>query len=68
MLKQAKYYLPEACLETLYSSIVVEPYFRYCCSVWGACGVIEKTAFKNFKTEPLELLPTANLMLSADHL
>ena len=30
MLKQAKYYLPEACLKTLYSSIV-KPYFRYCC-------------------------------------
>ena len=32
MLKQTKYYLPEACLKALYSSIV-EPYFRYCCSV-----------------------------------
>ena len=34
MLKQAKCYLPKAVLKTLYSSIV-EPYFRYCCSVWG---------------------------------
>ena len=34
MLKQAKYYLPEACLKSLFSSIV-ERKFRYCCSVWG---------------------------------
>jgi len=34
MLKEAKYYLPEVFLKTLYSSIV-EPYFRYCCSFWG---------------------------------
>ena len=68
MLKQAKYFLPEVFLKTLYSSIVVEPYFRYCCSVWGTCGVTVKPTFKNFKTERLELSPTANLMLSADHL
>ena len=54
MLKQAKYYLPEACPKTLFSSIV-EPYFRYCCSVWGTYRVTEKTAIKNFKAERLEL-------------
>ena len=66
MLKQAKYYLPEAYLKTLYSSIA-EPNFRYCCSVFRTCGVTEKIAFKNFKTERLELSPTANLIFSADH-
>ena len=45
MLKLAKYYLPEACLKALYSSIV-EPYFRYCCSVWGMCGVTKKLPLK----------------------
>ena len=67
MLNQAKYYFPEASLKTLYSSIV-EPYFRYCCSVWGSCAVTKQTTFKHFKTKRLELSPTANLMLSADHL
>ena len=67
MLKQAKYYLPDVCLKTLYSSIV-EPYFRYCCSVGERVGLPNKTALKNFKTELLELSPTANFMLPADHL
>ena len=48
MLKQAKYYLPEACLKTRYSSIV-ETYFWYCCSVWGTCGATEKTRLQKFQ-------------------
>ena len=36
-LKHAKNILAIASLKTLYSSIV-EPHFRYCCSVWGCCG------------------------------
>ena len=48
MLKQTKYYLPEAYLKTLYSSIV-EPYFQYCCSVWGTCGVTEKNRLQKFQ-------------------
>ena len=34
-LKHAKTFLPESSLRSLYFSIV-EPHFRYCCSVWGA--------------------------------
>ena len=48
MLKHAKYYLPKASLKTLYSSIV-EPYFPYCCSLWGACGLMEKTRLQKFQ-------------------
>ena len=39
-LKHAKSFLPEETLRTMYTGIV-EPYFRYCCSVWGCCGVTE---------------------------
>ena len=39
-LKHAKNILPIASLKTLYSSIV-EPHFRYCCSVWGCCGTTD---------------------------
>ena len=35
LLKHAKTFLPESPLRSLYLSIV-EPQFRYCCSVWGA--------------------------------
>ena len=37
LLKHAKTFLPESSLRLLYFSIV-EPHFRYCCSVWGCCG------------------------------
>ena len=36
-LRHAKSFLPQASLETLYTGIV-EPHFRYCCSVWGCAG------------------------------
>ena len=35
--KYAKNILPIASVKVLYTSIV-EPHFRYCCSVWGCCG------------------------------
>ena len=37
-IKYAKKFLPSALLQLLYNSIV-EPHIRYCCSVWGSCGV-----------------------------
>ena len=36
-LKHAKSFLPKESLKTLYTGIV-EPHFRYCCSVWGCAG------------------------------
>ena len=39
-LKHAKKFLPGVTLENLYTGIV-EPHFRYCCSVWGCCGSSE---------------------------
>ena len=39
-LKHAKSLLPEETLKTMYTGIV-EPHFRYCCSVWGCCGLTE---------------------------
>ena len=39
-LKHAKSFLPKETLQTLYTGIV-EPHFRYCCSVWGCAGSSE---------------------------
>ena len=39
-LKHAKSFLPKETLKTLYTGIV-EPHFRYCCSVWGCAGSSE---------------------------
>ena len=40
ILKHAKIFLPFSALTSLYTSIV-EPHFRYCCSVWGCAGTTE---------------------------
>ena len=37
LLKHAKKFLPFSALTNLYTSII-EPHFRYCCSVWGCAG------------------------------
>ena len=38
MIQQAKNFLPLTTLQTMYKCIV-EPYFRFCCPVFGSCGV-----------------------------
>ena len=48
-LKHAKSFLPEKTLITMYTGIV-EPHFRYCCSLWGCCGLLRLTGYKNYKT------------------
>ena len=37
MLKYSKKYLSLLSIQCMYKSLV-EPYFRYCCPVWGSCG------------------------------
>ena len=37
MIRHAKQYLPLSVLQIKYRSMV-EPYFRFCCPVWGICG------------------------------
>ena len=39
-LKHAKSFLPKETLKTIYTGIV-EPHFRYCCSVWSCAGTTE---------------------------
>ena len=40
LLEACKKVLPRETLRTLYTGIV-EPHFRYCCSVWGCAGSTE---------------------------
>ena len=40
ILKHANKFLPFSVLTSLYT-ITVQPYFRYCCSVWGCAGTTE---------------------------
>ena len=47
MIRLVKNFLPLTTLQTLYKSIV-EPYFRFCCSVWGPCGVTALSKLQTF--------------------
>ena len=54
-LKYAKKFFPQETLSKMYRGIV-EPHFRYCCSVWGCCGKTQLDNLKNCKIELSELL------------
>ena len=45
-LRHAKSFLPKETLKNLYTGII-EPHFRYCCSVWGCVGLTELQKLQN---------------------
>ena len=53
-LKYAKKILPQETLSQIYSGIV-EPHFRYCCSVWGVVGSPEDLHYRSYKITLPEL-------------
>ena len=40
LIRYAKRFLPFESLKNLYTGLV-DPHFRYCCAVWGVCGLTE---------------------------
>ena len=54
-LKHAKSILPLETLNKLYAGIV-EPHFRYCCSVWGCCGVTEKNHLQKLQNRTARII------------
>ena len=65
-LKHAKTFLPQETLKTLYRGIV-EPHFRYCCSVWGCAGSTELNQLQKLQNRAARII-TAALIPQADHL
>ena len=59
LLKHAKRFLPQDTLKTLYTGIV-EPHFRFCCSVRGNCGTMEKNQLQ-------KLSRAARILTSSRH-
>ena len=66
-LRRAKSFLPLASLKTPYTGIV-EPHFRYCCSVCGCAGSTDINQLKSSRIVLLESLQIAALIPQADHL
>ena len=47
-LKYSRKFLPQNMLSEMYRGIV-EPHFRFCCSVWGCCGVTKLHALQKLQ-------------------
>ena len=58
-LKHAKSFLPKETLKTLYAGIV-EPHFRYCCSVWGCCGSMELDQLQKLQNRAARVITNSN--------
>ena len=54
-LKHAKSFLPKETLKTMYTSIV-EPNFRYCCSVWGFCDLTEIKRLQKLRNRAVRIV------------
>ena len=59
ILKHAKNFLPFSALTSLYTSIV-EPHFRYCCSVWGCAGTTEINRLQKFQNRAARMVTNSS--------
>ena len=55
MIKYAKKVLPTNLVEMLYLGLV-EPHFRYCCSVWGACGITSRKTLDKLQNRAIHII------------
>ena len=58
-LKYAKSFLPKESLKTLYTGIV-EPHFRYCCSVWGCAGSTEINQLQKLQNRAARIITNSS--------
>ena len=66
-LKYATKILPKETLSQMYSG-VVEPYFRYCCSVWGSCGESRKLILQKLQNRAARIVTNSSYDAPADTL
>ena len=58
-LRHAKSFLPMTSLKTLYTGIV-EPHFRYCCSVWGFAGSTEINQLQKLQNRAARIITNSS--------
>ena len=66
-LKYAKKILPQETLSQIYSG-VVEPHFRYCCSVWGSCGESRRLTLQKLQNRAARIVTNSSYDAPADAL
>ena len=67
MMKCAKKVLPTNLFKMLYLG-QVEPRFRYCCSVWGLCGVTTHKTLDKLQNRPIRIITNSAYDISVDPL
>ena len=55
MIRYAKKFLPKHTLKVLYQGLV-EPHFRFCCSVWGTCGVTARSTLEKLQNRTIRII------------
>ena len=63
-LKYAKKFLPQDTLSKMYRGIV-EPHFRYCCSVWGCCGKTQIDILQRLQNRAARIVMNSSYHASA---
>ena len=63
-LKYAKKFLPQDTLSKMYRGIV-EPHFRYCCSVWGCCGKTQLDNLQKLQNRAARIVTNSSFRVSA---
>ena len=59
-LRRSKTFLPQETLKTLYKGIV-EPHFRYCCSVWGCASSNELNQLQKLQNRSARILTNSSV-------
>ena len=67
LLKHAKKVLPFSSLTSLYTSIV-EPHFRYCCSVWGCAGTTEINRLQKLQNRAARIVTNSSFNTPSNQL
>ena len=55
MIRYTKQFIPKHTLKMLYQG-VVEPDFRFCCSVWGTCGVTSRCTLEKLQNRVIRII------------
>ena len=63
IIKCAKKVLPFNLLKMLYLGLV-EPHFRYCCSVWGSCGATTRKALDKLQNRAIRIITNSEYDVS----
>ena len=61
LLKHAKKLLPFSALTSLFNTSIVEPHFRYCCSVYGCAGTTEINRLQKLQNRAARIVTNSSL-------